>query len=164
MTDLLARLVESASRKEPPASKDVISETETILGVTLPQDLRSLLLVSNGLAADIGDLSIYLWSAKEIVELTQDYGIDRYVPGMIMIGSNTNLKCFCLDYRMPDKTPVLCCMPWGDIDPGTVQFVANSLTDFVIAAQEGRITNRQIENGVREILDSFADPVSPQML
>lgn len=91
-------------------------------------------------------MSIYIWSTTEIVELTEAYGIDTYLPGMITVGSNAGLRCFCLDYRDANHPPVFCSVPWEDMDFSTVRIMANSLTEFLIAVWEGRITNEQIEN------------------
>jgi hypothetical protein len=61
----ISRLFDDA-RFQPPATAGQLRQVETIFGVTLPADLRSLLLESNGVAAYYS--APLVWSAAEIIE------------------------------------------------------------------------------------------------
>ncbi|HEY7520373.1 MAG TPA: SMI1/KNR4 family protein [Methylomirabilota bacterium] len=63
--ELVSRLFDDG-RFQPPASADQLRQVEAALGVTLPPDLESFLLESNGVAAYYS--SPLVWSATEIIE------------------------------------------------------------------------------------------------
>src|SRR5688572_8799140 len=63
--ELVSRLFDDA-RFRSPATAHELQEVESALGLTLPADLRSLLLESNGVAADYS--APLVWSAAEMIE------------------------------------------------------------------------------------------------
>ena len=63
--ELVSRLFDDA-RFQPPATADQLRQVESALAVTLPADLRSLLLESNGVAAYYS--APLVWSAAELIE------------------------------------------------------------------------------------------------
>ena len=63
--ELVSRLFHDA-RFRSPATADELQEIESTVGLTLPTDLRSFLLESNGVAAHYS--APLVWSAAEMIE------------------------------------------------------------------------------------------------
>lgn len=71
------------------ANASDIESTESQIGQPLPDDYRSFLLQTDGFEGFI-DENVYLalWSVSEIPALNEAYATSRFLPGVILIGTD----------------------------------------------------------------------------
>ncbi len=118
--DELIAVIENDWSKKPGASMDDIMRTEDVLGVRFPADYQSFLRWSNGGEGDIGGRHFALWDVDSIPRLNRDYALDRYLPGVVGIGTDGGGICYALDYSAGPDAPKFVHIPLGDLDPAAV--------------------------------------------
>lgn len=69
----------------PPYTGEEITQ---INGVRLPQSYIEFIREHNGGEGDIGETWLCLYPIEELQEINDDYEIDKFLPGHIIIGSN----------------------------------------------------------------------------
>jgi hypothetical protein len=91
-----------------PAPIDKISEVESKIGKSLPDDYKNFLLISNGGEGEVGEEGyVQLWQVEEILELNQSYGFDKHAPGLLIIGSNGGGFNYGIDLRKDETMYIM---------------------------------------------------------
>jgi hypothetical protein len=90
--------------KRPGASANAIATLEGWAG-TPPALYLDLLRFRDG-AEDWNDLGIVLWSAKEVAELNEDYGVAEFAPALLIVDSNGGGEAIALDRRHSSEMAV----------------------------------------------------------
>lgn len=71
----------------------------TDLKKSLPEDLKEFLNKSGGALGSIGDSYIEIFSYAEMKQYNEDYSVDEFLPGYIMIGT-LNDEAIVMDPNM----------------------------------------------------------------
>jgi hypothetical protein len=83
-----------------PALRTAIDAAQRALGVTLPADYVEFLLHCDGIEGPVGDTGYFeLWSIEEVTVSQQEYGVDAFAPGLVLIGSDGGGTAYGLDVR-----------------------------------------------------------------
>ena len=77
-----------------PYEGKIINE---INGVELPRQYIDFMLLHNGGEGDLGETWFILYPIEELEEINEDYEVDRYLPGRIIIGSNGGGELYGID-------------------------------------------------------------------
>src|SRR5438045_1814941 len=77
----------------PPATEKQITEVESALGLTFPQDYKDFLLTTNGFEGEVGDTVTIFEPVENILRATKN-SCAEFFPWAIFIGSNGNLEMF----------------------------------------------------------------------
>jgi hypothetical protein len=118
----------------PPANAESIAEAERQLGVRLPDSYRDFLLRSNGGTGFIGPLGyLMLWSAEELGESNDDYGVRECAPGFVLFGSNGGGEAYALDYEDPELRVVW--LPFIGMERDVAWPIAASFAELAAALQ-----------------------------
>ncbi|MBE6753186.1 MAG: SMI1/KNR4 family protein [Ruminococcaceae bacterium] len=72
-------------------------EIASICGVALPSNYIEFMKLHNGGEGDIGETWFVLFSLEELQEANDDYEIESYLPGHIIIGSNGSGELYGID-------------------------------------------------------------------
>ena len=121
--------IENNWSKKPGASMDDIMWTERVLGVRFPADYQSFLRWSNGGEGDIGGRHFDLWDVDRVLRLNKAYALDRYLPGVVGIGTDGGGICYALDYSAGPDNPRFVHVPLGDLDPAAIVVLGHSFQE-----------------------------------
>jgi hypothetical protein len=126
MSSDMDKLLENLNQN-PPASTNVLEETEKKLGFKLPAEYVEFLKKSNGGEGFIGDEYVILWRIEELISMNCSYEVEKDVPGFLIFGSNGGGEAFGLDTRTPQwsivKIPFVG-MDWKSAEPMGLTFKA----------------------------------------
>ena len=89
--------------RSPGASVDDIDAVEKKLGAAFPSDYRAFLQRSNGAAGEIEGSYVEFWPAEQLVEANEDYHVEEFVPGLVLVGSDGAGNAYAFDAR-PDAS------------------------------------------------------------
>jgi len=81
------------------ASPEVLSETETGLSLSLPEDYKAFLQEMNGGEGFVGPEYLILWKADELKQFNEEYESGKYAPGLLLFASNGGGEGFAYDTR-----------------------------------------------------------------
>jgi len=97
MDRLLANLKLNA-----PASAVAMEEFERQLSVKLPSEYVEFLQKNNGGEGFVGKCAyVILWAIGELAFMNQAYEVQKYVPGLLIFGSDGGGEAFGFDTRDP---------------------------------------------------------------
>lgn len=114
-----------------PAANSTIEEVEASLGAPLPSEYKEFLSMTNGAEGPIGKTGyIALWPAGQLKENNDGYEVDRYVPGLLLIGSDGGGEAFAFDLSDPDR-PVVS-IPFVGMNRNLLNRVGASFWDFLL--------------------------------
>ena len=77
-----------------PYEGKIINE---INGVELPRQYIDFMLLHNGGEGDLGETWFILFPIEELEEINEDYEVDKYLPGRIIIASNGGGELYGID-------------------------------------------------------------------
>ena len=89
------------------ASPATLAGAEEAFSRKLPEELRQILLASNGTAGVIGGHELQIWSAEEIVAYNRANRVQDDCPAFLMFGSDGGGETYTLDYRTDPPSVVL---------------------------------------------------------
>lgn len=72
---------------------------EKINEVVLPKDYVAFVKIHNGGEGDIGETWLILYPLEELQEINDDYEIEEFLPGHIIIGSNGGGELYGIDNK-----------------------------------------------------------------
>lgn len=72
---------------------------EKINEVVLPKDYVAFMKIHNGGEGDIGETWLILYPLEELQEINDDYEIEEFLPGHIIIGSNGGGELYGIDNK-----------------------------------------------------------------
>ena len=113
----------------PPAD-DLTLQVLADRGIRLPEDYRRFLLSHNGGDGFVGQSYVILWRAEELQELNEAYEAPRWVPGLLLFGSDGGGEAFAFDMR--HEAEVLS-VPFVGMDRRYGQRLASTFTEFLVA-------------------------------
>ena len=96
----MRRFLDRLNRR-PGATDAAISEIEKQLGAKLPVGYVEFLKLTNGGEGFIGREYMILWGVEELVPMNQSYEVQKYVPGLLIFGSNGGGEAYGFDTRTP---------------------------------------------------------------
>jgi hypothetical protein len=115
----------------PPATASAIDQFEAETGIGLPDAFRTFLMLSNGGEGFIGadDNYIILWPVNELVDMNKAYEVQKYAPGLFLIGSSGGGEAFAFDLRSEAK-PVVS-VPFVGMDESEILQLGKDFTTFL---------------------------------
>ncbi len=121
------------------SKKDIKFLTESFQKI-FPQDYLLFLKELGGGSYIFKDLLFSFWGVEEIVELNQEYQINKYLgKELIGIATDGGEICFLLDFRVRGKVKFASCS-LGDLDIDEVKILADSFTEALQLMLEEKIT------------------------
>ena len=116
---------------EPSASE---SEIKSLISFS-PRDLPTGYLEVVKVATEVeilvdGSKYIRIWSPPGCIEMNEEYEIQRYLPGSLAIGDDEGGKAI-VAMDGPNGEGIYLA-DFGDLDPGSVKFIAPSLEKLLI--------------------------------
>lgn len=96
----MRRFLDRLNRR-PGATDAAIAETEKQLDAKLPAEYVEFLKLTNGGEGFIGKEYMILWSIEELASMNQSYEVQKYVPGILIFGSNGGGEAYGFDTRTP---------------------------------------------------------------
>jgi hypothetical protein len=111
------------------ASKDSLSRVQAHFGLNFPSDYLNFLLRTNGGEGLIGSEYLILWSIDDLITLNDAYSVDKFAPGLILIGSDGGDTAYAIDTRTSD----LCFIevPFIGMDLQEVKTCGKKFLDFL---------------------------------
>ena len=86
----------------PGATDAAIAAGEMQLGMRLPADYVDFLKFTNGGEGFVGkNAYIILWGVEELASMNQEYEVQKYVPGLLIFGSDGGGEAYGFDTRSP---------------------------------------------------------------
>lgn len=118
------------TRREP-AGDAAIKQLEAALGGTIPADYLEFLQWSNGGEGKVGRAYVSLWRAEEIVRLNVDYGIPKYLPTSVAIGTDGGGMCVAIRRNQTSGAMEVVQVPLGDLDEQSVVVLGDDLATAI---------------------------------
>jgi hypothetical protein len=113
-------VIDPKFKPRPPATLESIAEAEKSLNRTLPHDYVAFLAAQDGGEGWIGKSFTRLWSVAELATSNLSYEVEKWVPGLLIFGSDGGNEAFGFDYRQPAVKVVripFIVMDWVDAKP-----------------------------------------------
>lgn len=120
-------LVKEAWLKEPCAATLAIEQLEQQLNVVLPADYKQFLLWSNGGEGPIGDSYLVLWPVEKVAQLNEDYQVVKYLPDVIIIGTDGGGSGYGLLYKAGTSASLIT-VPLGDLGSESISILGDSFS------------------------------------
>jgi hypothetical protein len=118
--------------QQPGANQAEIEECETKLGITLPDDHKAFLSISNGFNDEVGQGYLVLWSIEELI-WADGYEVFELRPHRFLIGSNGGPTAYGVIDGNYISIPFVFAGPWED----EVRVLGNSFEAFIEAIESG---------------------------
>jgi len=100
MNDYKSFLSEFNSNEPCQDIKSHIEKIEEIFNIKLPEDYISFMEQRNGGEGFVGENYLGIYQIEEIIKANEDYEVEKYIPGLLLIGSNLGGEAFALDFRI----------------------------------------------------------------
>ncbi len=114
----------------PPADDVMISEFEQISKLRLPHDYINFLKIMDGGEGSVGENAyLILWKISDILDLNNKYEVSKYVPHLVLIGSDGGGEAFAFD-TIATPWPVVQ-VPFIGMDRALIQVLASDFTSFL---------------------------------
>ena len=85
----------------PRAADAAIASGETQLRVRLPVDYVEFLKFANGGEGFVGKHYVILWHIEDLASMNESYEVQKYVPGLLIFGSDGGGEAYGFDTRIP---------------------------------------------------------------
>lgn len=113
-----------------PATSDLVKSAELALNLQLPKDYVQFLNYANGGEGFIGpNAYVMLWRVEELAQMNLAYEAARYVPGLLIFGSDGGGEAFAFDTRA-EGMPVVS-VPFVGMAPNVISTVAPNFSSFL---------------------------------
>lgn len=115
---------------EASTDQKTIDFTQQKMEFIFPEDYKDFMLKHNGAEGCMGENSyVQLWSLENIIKYNQGYDVEKYVPGLILIGSDGGNEAYAYDSR--DKSKPIVSVPFIVMNFDDVVKCADNFTDFL---------------------------------
>lgn len=102
MVDDVQRFLEQLELR-PPATASTIAMAEDQLGAKLPEQYVRFLEFTDGGEGFIGENAYaMLWGVEELGSMNQAYEVEKYLPGLLLFGSDGAGEAYGFDTRNPE--------------------------------------------------------------
>lgn len=88
-------------------SSSEISKVLEDINIILPIDYLELMGLSNGFHGKIGNSYIDIWPLSKIKEINNEYCVEEFAPGLLLIGSDGGGMAYGYDLR-DESMPIIC--------------------------------------------------------
>ena len=89
---------------EVPTTERCIKQVEELLGINFPAEYKEFMLETNGVEGGIGENSyVAIWHIEEIIDLNNEYDVNKYTPGLLYFASDGGGTAFAFDIRTEEK-------------------------------------------------------------
>lgn len=113
-----------------PVDNDFFSSVEKETGIVFPKEYKDFMLTTNGAEGPLGDNSyLAIWPLDEIVSLNEDYGVQKFTPGLLYFGSDGGGTAYAFDKRMVPPTIVE--FPFDSIHIEDAVRIADTFDEFI---------------------------------
>ncbi|WP_083270865.1 SMI1/KNR4 family protein [Bacillus marinisedimentorum] len=113
-----------------PIQKNDIEKVEERLGIKFPDDYFHFMLKTNGGEGCIGENSyLRLWKIEELIESNEDYSVEEFAPGLIIVGSNGGGTAYGFDFR--NGKPMLVEVDFIGLDIESPFFNTDNFWEFI---------------------------------
>ena len=113
----------------PGADADAIRTAEASIGLTFPEDYKQFLARTNGGVGNVGPNYLSLYRVEELKQLNDGYEGSRYVPSVLLIGSDGGGEAYVFDLR---KSPwAIARIPFIGMDLKYLSPMADSFSQFL---------------------------------
>lgn len=114
-----------------PVNLDLINSVEEELNFNFPKEYKDFLLFADGGEGPIGQAYLNLWKVEELIEDNEEYSVEEFAPGMLIIGSDGGDTAFCIDTRYQEKPFVS--IPFIGMDLEEVEKISDTFEGFIEA-------------------------------
>lgn len=112
----------------PSISKQVIYSVEE-LKINFPHDYVDFMLKGNGGEGNIGTSYLRLWKMEDLAESNEDYGVNDFAPGLLIIGSDGAGTAYGFDLR--SEISKLVEVDFIGLDINNPRYSWNSFFEFI---------------------------------
>lgn len=135
-----------------PASEQAVKTLLNASALALPNEYLQFLSLTNGGGGglDINPWVLELWTAEEVLDLNESYGLREYIPGYFGIGSSGGGECFVFDTRQPDPWRVFI-IPFIGMEEDCALLLANSFSELLEHVVPGCDTTDYMETMGEEL-------------
>jgi hypothetical protein len=132
----ISDLVEASKQRwrsaPPPADEAVIGAMAAAAGMDLPLDYLDFFRSADG---GEGDLAVppgrfHIWPVERMLALNREYGVQRFLPGFLGIGTDGGDNLLAFDTRTQPPWPVVM-LPRIPLDASKAVQVAQNFTELV---------------------------------
>jgi len=127
---------------KPGASEGALQLLTESLGAPLPAAYLDFLRHSNGGEGFIGKAYLRFYSADGILEVNQAYAVAEYLPGFLLIASNTIGDAIC--FRPPFMEGRVVQVPFIPLRLDYAERVESSFSDFIARLAASRVGARSL--------------------
>ncbi len=116
----------------PGVEPQRISDAEAAVGMSLPQDYRSLLEETDGFEGFLDsndEVFLSFWSVADIPELNAGYAVGEFLPGVVLLGTDGGDTGYGFTTR--DGQPRYVAVPLVGMSPETLKEVSGSFDEFL---------------------------------
>lgn len=112
------------------ATESQIACLQEWAGRQLPESYIDLLKTANGVEGFVMDNSyLILWPAEEVPKNNENYSVNKFAPGLILIGSNGGTTAYGFDTRRSSNEIID--VPFIGMSPDEVRVAGTNLEDFL---------------------------------
>ncbi len=83
----------------PGARRGAVRRAEETLGVSLPEEYVAFMAESNGGEIEVAGNRLRLWPIEDLVYMNEGYEVDRYVPGLVLFGTDGGMEAYGFENR-----------------------------------------------------------------
>jgi hypothetical protein len=114
----------------PGATEAEIEAAERALGRPLPDDYKEMLRATNGAEGLVSSGAyVALWSAAEIAPLNEGYAVDRFAPGLTLLGTDGGGEGY--GFVVKDEAVEYVNVPLVGMDLKTITTMGRALDEFL---------------------------------
>lgn len=153
-------------KKGPPVTDDIISRFENLQVGTLPLEYLEFLKKTNGGYGFIGNESyVILWQLEEIGFLNKAYEVQKYVPGLLLFGSNGGGESYGFDIRKKSWNIVqipFVGMSWDLAQPLAKSF--NQFLNYLYDINSADNSSKETESSMADFNENEIFEITPVIL
>ena len=125
----LGSLMSSLQVKEG-ATEEALRSLMSQLKITLPEQYRAFMRISNGAEGFIADRSyISIWPLEEVKSLNEAYAVNEFAPGLLLFASDGGDTAYAFDMRS-HLMPIVK-IPFVGMSLEAVESCASTLLEFL---------------------------------
>lgn len=131
-----------------PIKQDIVANDAAILSIRaymgryLPDDYEEVLHYTDGGEGQLRE-SVYisLWSAEDVLKLNEEKDIQKYVPGVLAIGSNGGDLYYGIDLRKD----VCQYVAFDSKNMKDMYYLGSTFEEFMVRVVEGNVKEKKFE-------------------
>jgi len=114
-----------------PLPEDAMKELEAELNVVFPTEYKALMKITNGAEGPLGENAyLSIWPLDEIAELNENYGVQKFTPGLVYFGSDGGDTAYAFDFRA--DPPAIVAIPFDSIEIEDAEKIADTPEEMIL--------------------------------